>query len=277
VFSRSNEEPDLLAVNDAGDLSGDLEEDFSDETLLDASALQPHKAGFDLDLNLEGTDSLDPLEAETDSDFTPMIDATDEATSPLVQSNLDENDRSTVVFDQPTVILGPEDSGSGASPNETSFGAAGGSHSTATSRLRRMKVLDALPIAMTDEWVEIDASPRGKSKIPFARMETIAMAAVDGLGKRPVLVVDIVLNGGDSADPLMKLIRFRSDRFDPLGFEPDAATPLAALTAWVERLHHESNAICLPSQVILRGEFTRFDSLEAYEREVLMAVREDEG
>jgi len=278
VFSRSNE-PDPLAVNDAGDLSGDLEEDFSDETLLDASALQPHKEGFDLGLNLEETDPLDPLEAETDSDFTPMIDAMDdELTSPLVQSNLDENDRSTVVFDQPTTILGPEESAASASPNDLPIGATDdGSDSTSGSRLRRMKVLDALPIAMTDEWVEIDASPRGKSKIPFSRIETIAMAAVDGLGKRPVLIVDIVLNGADSLDEPMKMIRFRSDRFDPLGFEPDAGTPLAALTAWVKRLQNESNAICLPSQVILSGAFTRFESFEAYEREVLMAVREDES
>jgi hypothetical protein len=183
-----------------------------------------------------------------------------------------------VVFDQPTIILGPKESAASASPNDLPIGATDdGSDSTSESRLRRMKVLNALPIAMTDEWIEIDASPRGKSKIPFARMETIAMAAVDGLGERPVLVVDIVLNGADSLDEPMKMIRFRSDRFDPLGFEPDAATPLAALTAWVKRLQNESNAICLPSQVILTGAFERFDSFEAYEREVLMAVREDES
>jgi hypothetical protein len=100
---------------------------------------------------------------------------------------------------------------------------------------------------------------------------------VNGLGKRPVLIVDIVLNGAETIDEPMKLIRFRSDRFDPLGFEPDEATPLAALTVWVKRLQRESNAICLPSEAILTGEFTRFDSLRAYERDVLMAVREDEG
>jgi hypothetical protein len=106
-------------------------------------------------------------------------------------------------------------------------------------------------------------------------MQSIAMAAVNGLGKRPVLILDIVLSGPDGIDERMKLIRFRSDRFDPLGFEPDAANPLAALTAWVKRLQRKSNAICLPSQVILAGEFARFGSLEAYEREVLMAFRED--
>jgi hypothetical protein len=140
-----------------------------------------------------------------------------------------------------------------------------------------MKALDALPIETSKEWIEIDASPRGKSKIPFSRIQAIAMAAVSGLGNRPVLIVDIVLNGSESVDEPMKLIRFRSDRFDPLGFEPAAANPLAALTTWVQRLQSESNAICLPSRKILDREFARFDSLEVYEREVLMATREDEA
>ena len=139
------------------------------------------------------------------------------------------------------------------------------------------KSVDAVPVAMNDGWIEIDASPRGKSKVPFSRIGAIGMAAVSGLGNRPVLIVDIVLTGPDGVDEPMKLIRFRSDRFDPLGFEPAATSPLAALTAWVQRLQNESNAICLPSESILAGKFARFETLEAYEREILMAVREDES
>ncbi len=275
VFPESNER-DSLMENDAADLSGDFVEDLSDETLLDASALEPKEAASDFGLDLGDSDLLDPLGAETDSDFTPMIDMTDESTSPLVQTNLDGDEQSTVVFDQPTALIEPRES-TGVPPTDLAIGATNGSDSIAGSHLRRAKALDALPIAMNDEWVEIDASPRGKSKVPFSRIQTIAMAAVSGLGKRPVLIVDIVLNGSDGLDQPMKLIRFRSDRFDPLGFVPSAANPLAALTAWVQRLQNESNAICLPSESILAGEFARFETLEAYERGVLMVVREDEG
>jgi membrane associated rhomboid family serine protease len=276
VFPESDER-DLLTENDAGDLSGDLVEDLSDQTLLDAAALEPTEGASDFGLDLGDSDLLDPLGAETDSDFTPMIDVTDESTSPLVQTNLDGDDQSTVVFDQPTALIEPRES-AGVPPTDLSIEATDdGSDSTQGSCLRRAKALDALPIAMSDKWVEIDASPRGKSKVPFSRIQTIAMAAVSGLGKRPVLIVDIVLNGSDGLDQPMKLIRFRSDRFDPLGFVPSAANPLAALTTWVQRLQNESNAICLPSQSILAGEFARFETLEAYERDVLMAVREDEG
>ena len=277
VLSHWNER-DALEKNDAVDLSDDLSEDFPDEALLDISALDPQTDGSDFDLNQASADLLDPLEAQTDSDLTPMIDATDdetdELTSPLVLSNEGGNadDQSTVVFDQPTTLFEP-----GVPPdvqsNDFLIGTTNESRPLSGSRLRSMKALDAVPIAMSDEWIEIDASPRGKSKVPFSRIQTIAMVAVSGLGNRPVLIVDVVLNGSDDVDEPMKLIRFRSDRFDPLGFEPDAANPLAALTAWVKRLQIGSNAICLPSRSILAGEFARFDTLEAYEREVLMATR----
>ena len=103
------------------------------------------------------------------------------------------------------------------------------------------------------------------------------MAAVGQQGSRPVVIVDLVLDGSNGVDEPMKLIRFRSDRFDPLGLEPHAPDPLAALIAWVNRLQTGSNATCLPSREILRGELARFDSLEIYEREVLVAEREADG
>ena len=62
-----------------------------------------------------------------------------------------------------------------------------------------------------------------------------------------------------------------------MAFEPAAPNPLAALTAWVARLQACSEASCLPARDVLRGEFLRFESLEAYERDVLSAVRSDEG
>ena len=143
--------------------------------------------------------------------------------------------------------------------------------------MRTMKAIDAVPLSMRDDGIEIDASPRGKSRVPFVRIQAIGMAAVKGLGKRAVLVVDLVLNGADSIDEPMKLIRLRSDRFDPMAFAPDAANPLEAIVAWVGRLQQCSNSICLPSQAILEGRFPRFDSLEDYEREVLTASREGTG
>ena len=143
------------------------------------------------------------------------------------------------------------------------------------SKLRSLKALDAVPLEASDDWIEIDAEGRGKSKLPISRIQAIAMAAVDGLASRPVLLVDFVLNWTQEADEPMKLIRFRSDRFDPNQFARDAQNPLAALTAWVAALQQASGASCLPSRDLLEGRFVRFESLADYERAVLLAERED--
>ena len=104
----------------------------------------------------------------------------------------------------------------------------------------------------------------------------MAVAAVSGISSRPVLIIDCVLNWSDDIGSPMKSIRFRSDRFDPLIFAPGEKDALSALLAWVGDLQAASHASALPSREALEGEFARFDSLESYEREVLMAKRSDD-
>jgi hypothetical protein len=138
-------------------------------------------------------------------------------------------------------------------------------------QLRALKAIEAVPIQASEEWIEIDATDRGKSKLPLSRIQAISVAAVDGLGPRPVLVLDFVLNWTAGQSEPMKLIRFRSDSFDPLQFVPGAANPLAALTTWIGWFEESCVISCLPNRDILEGRFARFASLREYEREVLMA------
>jgi hypothetical protein len=138
--------------------------------------------------------------------------------------------------------------------------------------LRPLKALDAIPVQMEDEALEVDVDGRGKSRLPYARIEAIAVAAVDGLGPRPVLVIDFLLNWSDDVGSPLKSIRIRSDRFDPLAFAPGAANPLDALTTWISGLEQRSNARCLPSRNVLTGGFVRCAALDAYERQVLRAT-----
>ena len=247
---------------------GLLDDDFEEESILGVADLETSADGFDFGLGSGGHDLLGSDPDETDSDLTPMIDETDELTSPIIgtvagEEGLDgpSGDRTTTaVFDQRTKIFE-------APPVSTAA-------SEPALELRQLKALDAVPISMGEDWIEVDAAPRGKSRLPFGRIQTMAMAAVQGLGARPVLVIDFILNGSIGDDEPMKSIRCRSDRFDPRDFESGKADPLSALTAWVRQLQARTNANCLPSRGFLEGDFARFASLEAYEREVLGAVRE---
>ena len=246
------------------DLSEDLSSDFSHTQVLSSADLESIDERLAVDLagpdpiaaepDLESTEGFDPRDAETDSDMTPMMDVTDEMTSPLAGPPAEEE-----------VACGVESAA--AAP-------AAAVASPPPPEIRRsLKAVDAVPVGAGEDWIEIDVDGRGKSKLPLARIQAISMAAVGGLGPRPVLVVDFVLSWNEGPETPLKVIRLRSDRFDPLRFEPAGDTPLDALTRWVAALQARSDAACLPSRDFLAGRFLRFESVEAYESEILMAVR----
>ncbi|MGB0618954.1 MAG: hypothetical protein ACPGVZ_05725 [Myxococcota bacterium] len=219
------------------DPSGDLNRSVEEESLFALDDLEAPAAGFDFASTRAGADDVDPRDDETDTDFTPVIDAMPSAS-----------------FSE-----------------DVAFASLAGEAPTKILTLRSLKAVDAVPVGASDEWIEIDAAGRGKSKLPLHRIEAIAIGAVDGLGPRPVLVLDFVLNWfGDTSEPL-KSIRLRSDRFDPLAFSPGGGNPLEALTRWIGALESATGAACLPTRDVLAGRFGRFADLAAYERDVLMA------
>jgi len=257
VLSHWNDQ-NALDADTLTDVSAALDEDVIAEALLDPDDLETPDMDLEYSLGASAPDPVDPRDDETDTDLTPLMDATDELTSPMARAA------------SPELVDSQRATDASVPPSDFAFG---GPDEDATSvlQLRTLKALEAVPVEQSDDYIEIDADGRGKSKLPYSRIQAISMAAVSGLGPRPVLVLDFVLNWVGAASEPMKLIRFRSDRFDPLAFSPGAANPLAALTAWVVELESRSGATCLPTRDVLEGRFTRHASLEAYEREVLMA------
>lgn len=264
------------------DLGSSLEYEDLEGDLIEPGDLETPDLGFDFALGSEGADLVDPRDDETDSDFTPLIDATDELTSPMAAAG--GEDALALVSDQRTAFIQTPDTFDAppAPPmppggrTEIAFGGSSGAiavedQATRVFQLRGLKAIEAVPIQASEEWIEIDATDRGKSKLPLSRIQAISVAAVDGLGPRPVLVLDFVLNWTAGQAEPMKLIRFRSDSFDPLQFVPGAANPLAALTTWIGWFEESCVISCLPNRDILEGRFARFASLREYEREALMA------
>ncbi len=253
--------------NDRGALSA--------EALADPADAQPETSPLAADGDLFGDDDIDFLDLEgdvTDSDQTPLLDASDELTSPMGKAarvSAETEDESTIMMS------------AGPAPAATRPVAPAAPIATRSTRalLRALRAIDAVPVEMTSEGIEIDTDGRGKSRLPVTRIEAIAVAAVRGLGPRPVLVVDCILNWRDDIASPLKLIRFRSDRFDAanVGAAGAGASPVAALGAWASGLQRTSGAVCLPSEALLAGSYASFDSLEAYERDVLGAERDTPG
>lgn len=276
----------------------DPADSFAGTALLDAEDLELPGDGL---LGAEGADWVDPEDDVTDTDLTPMIESTEELTSPLAgaNANADANAASGVVFDQPTAFVGAPADEPAAEPdrNEAStdtltvvgkapagapgtpapvvdlaIGVGSGSDGTPAQELRTLKALEAIPIQLGDGWLEIDVRERGKTRLPLTRIQALAVAAVADLGPKPVLVIDLLLSWqADPGEPL-KSFRLRSDGFDPRSLSPSAGDPLAALIGWIGALERETGASCLPSRALLAGDFVRFDTLAGYERDVLSAA-----
>ncbi len=263
--------------NDHGALSADAF-DSPAETAAAASVvddlLEPPVAAASGDLF--GDDDIDFLDLEgdvTDSDRTPLLDSTDELTSPMAKAArgaADADGEATVMIAAgPARTSAPTPADAGASVRPT------------RALLRSLRAIDAVPVEVSGDVVEIDTDGRGKSRLPYARIEAISAAEVRGLGPQPVLIVDCILNWRDDIASPLKLIRFRSDRFDAAvvgvaaaGANRTDADAADALGRWAANLQRASGAACLPSEALLAGRFARFDALDVYERDVLGAERD---
>lgn len=136
---------------------------------------------------------------------------------------------------------------------------------------RPLKLVCALPISLEDGALALEIEGRGKISLSYHKIDALAAAAVRGLGPRPVLVVDLVLNWMSlTAEPL-RVIRFRSDQFDPRKLVPAASSATQALRALLGSLLRASDATPLPDADAAHGRpFVEFPNLMAYEQEVLM-------
>lgn len=137
--------------------------------------------------------------------------------------------------------------------------------------VRRLEAVVAVPIELGDEGLLIEAAGGSKKRVRWGRIQAVSVAAVDGLGPKTVLLVDLVLNWMSlTAEPL-KVIRLRADRFDPRRLVEGSSVPLDALRAFVARLLRAADATPLPDLQSASGmPFAAFPDLASYHRDVLM-------
>ena len=138
--------------------------------------------------------------------------------------------------------------------------------------LRRLKLVVGVPVGAKSRALEVEVEGKGASRVPFERIEAVAVAAVSGLSEKPVLIVDLVLNWLDDPTAPLKVVRFHSNRFDPMAIVPKATSPLDALRRLVAGIVKQSGAAPLPGEDAIAGSpFVRYPDSASYEREVLGA------
>jgi hypothetical protein len=138
--------------------------------------------------------------------------------------------------------------------------------------LRRVEAVAGVPVSLDEEGLKFETGDHGKKRIPYDRIQALSVGAVSGLSSKPVIVVDLVLNWMDVGSATLKLVRFRSDGFNPVGLMPDSSSPLAAIGAFLEELLTRTGAIPIPTAEGVRGQpFATYGDLAHYHREALNA------
>ncbi|MDX1650003.1 MAG: hypothetical protein R3263_09140, partial [Myxococcota bacterium] len=141
-----------------------------------------------------------------------------------------------------------------------------------------LRVLEARPLAVDASGLRLELEGRGTVRLRFGRIDAVAVGGVRGLGRagRAVLLVDLVVEAAD-ADGTRRVVRLRSDRFDPRALLGEARTPpREALGRLVTLLVARSRAPRLPADGT-EGRVRIFPSCQAWEREVLGAPSPDAG
>jgi hypothetical protein len=133
-------------------------------------------------------------------------------------------------------------------------------------------VVPARPLGLDSDGLVIEIEGGSKRRVDFAKVDALSVVAVHGLGPKPVILMDLLLNWLEQDGAELKLVRLRADRFDPRRLVTGSEAPLEALRLFADYLLGATRAAPLPDLQAVRGRpFAVLESVEAYHRDVLMA------
>jgi len=99
----------------------------------------------------------------------------------------------------------------------------------------------------------------------------VSVAAVHGIGPKPVIVVDFVLNWMTPKTETLRVIRMRGDQFDPRRVLEGQGSAADSLRVFVKTVLERTDAIPLPDLAGALGRpFAAFEDLAIYQRTVLL-------
>jgi hypothetical protein len=136
-------------------------------------------------------------------------------------------------------------------------------------------VTEALPRSLSAEGVEIEKPGDRRLTLPWSRLRALAVVGVHGMGPKPVVLLDLLVDGSGTERPL-SVVRFRSDRYDPRRLLSGASDPLDALRKVVAKILEHTRVQPLPHDAAARLDPVRmYGSLEEYQDAVLRQAGED--
>jgi membrane associated rhomboid family serine protease len=146
--------------------------------------------------------------------------------------------------------------------------------STPMGRFSGMKLVEAVPERFGERALLLRASNDNTIELPYDEVAALAAAVVLDVAEQPVVVTDLVLNGDELAEKALRVVRIRSDSFDPRVLVGDAGSIDQIYRRWLDELLDLTQAAPLPDLKSVCGEpLISFQDLASYEREILGVAR----
>ncbi len=138
-------------------------------------------------------------------------------------------------------------------------------------RFGGVKIVEGTPARFSKGGLFIQVAAGRMIELKYARVEALAAAmVVRSLGQSPEIVIDLALNWSQAGDQALRIVRLRSDGFDPRTLIPDEDSLEDAYRAFLDKLLTLTRALPLPDEESARGRPMRvYSDLDTYQREVL--------
>ncbi len=137
-----------------------------------------------------------------------------------------------------------------------------------------LKCVPAQPTGLSETMLFVQTESGRRSGIKLEKVQAVAVVEVDRITDVPVVIVDLLMNVRNDDETPLRIARLRTDEFDPLALMPDESDSGAALQVFLGKLMEYTHAIPLPDPEAALGLVVpRFDSLDAYEQQVLQVRR----
>lgn len=136
---------------------------------------------------------------------------------------------------------------------------------------RALQATVVTPLGLEGRALCVEMPDGTKRLVELDRVDALAVAAVHGLGPKPVILVDLVFNWVALRDEPLQVMRMRGDRFDPRRLSPGRDSALEALRDFLARIQECTSATPLPdAEAVVGRPFAVLDDLNTYQRDVLL-------
>lgn len=138
-------------------------------------------------------------------------------------------------------------------------------------RFSGVKIVEGMAARLGENGLFLQVTDERMIELKYARIEALASAmVVRCLGQSPEVVIDLALNWSHVGDEALRIVRLRTDGFDPASLLGEDVSVEEAYRLLLDKLFDLTAAVPLPDEESARGRPMRvFSDLETYQREVL--------